>query len=830
MLRAGVMARMLGLGVLWVACVALAQEQPPTQGQAPVQVQPLATDSMPGQPQVQVQQDASDSTHTEPITQPPVQAPAPDSALAQTQAQTPAQAQAAQSQAAAMSQEPDPEWPRQMDSAGWTVLMYQPQVEKFKNPNLEARAAVSVKGPQMTEAQFGAVWVNCTVSSNPQTRMVSLIDIKVTDTRFPGLSGIQVEKLIKYLEQEIPTWKLEIDLDRLLAELDNAEVAGSKSDQLNNAPPAIYFRAEPTVLVYVDGKPILREIEGSKYKYVANTPYFMIDDGFGTMYLKGGQFWYSAAKIEGPWQSVSSVPSEVTQLAQKAQAAAAGQAPKADSGVPVITTPPKVIVSTQAAELLLSDGTPEWVALEGTGLMYVKNSENDILKDLETQQTYILIAGRWYRSKSLENGPWKHVPPDQVPSEFSRIPPESDLASVRASVPGTQEARDAVLESSIPETAAVDRNKTITVTYEGEPKFDPIQGTNMKYAVNTPKSVLQISGKYYCCDEAVWYAADAPKGPWKVATSIPKEVQDIPASSPLYNTKFVTVYDTTTEVVYVAATPSYSGAYYYGGCMVYGTGYPYYPVYPAYYYPHPVTYGFGVHYNPYTGWGFAFGVSYGWLNISFSTGGYYGGYWGAAGYHNGYRHGYAHGYYNGRRAGFAAGYRYGQNNPGGRPSQYANRDGVRSSQPRASTRPSQGTGTRPSGGQAATRPSTGAGATRPSTGQGAGARPSTQPATGNRTPKAAGAANNVYTDKNGNVYRNQGGDWQKRDNSKGSWTPTGGSSPSTSNRAATTNSGRSQSSTSTQNLNRSQQARQSGASRSASRGGMSRGGGGGRRR
>jgi len=355
------------------------------------------------------------------------------------------------------------EWPRQMDSAGWTVVMYQPQVESFKMPDMDARAAVSLKGPEMKEPQFGAVWVTCTVSADHENRMVQLIDLKVTDTRFPGLSGIQVEKLIAFLEAEIPTWKLDIELDRLLADLETAEVSGSKSDRLNNDAPAVYFRTEPTVLVIVDGKPILREIEGSTYKYVANTPYFMIDDGFGTCYLKGGQFWYSAAKVEGDWKSVSSVPSEVTQLAQKAQAAAASSAPQPDSGVPVITSPPKVIVSTRPADLLLSDGTPEWVALEGTGLMYIKNSENDILKDLETQQTYILLAGRWFRSSSLEKGPWKHVPPDQVPSEFARIPAGSDMASVRASVPGTEEARAAVLESSIPETAAVDRNKTLTV-------------------------------------------------------------------------------------------------------------------------------------------------------------------------------------------------------------------------------------------------------------------------------------------------------------------------------------------------------------------------------
>ena len=144
------------------------------------------------------------------------------------------------------------------------------------------------------------------------------------------------------------------------------------------------------------------------------------------------------------------------------------------------------------------------------------------------------------------------------------------------------------------------------------------------------------------------------------STSIPEEIYKMTPESPVYNTTYVYVYDSTPEVVYVGYYPGYTGCYVYGGTVIYGTGYYYPPYYGAYYYPRPVTYGFSVHDNPYMGWSFGFGMSfggpYGWMSVGYDPYPYHGGYWGAGGYHGGY----SHGYYDGRRDGFYAGYRYGQ--------------------------------------------------------------------------------------------------------------------------------------------------------------------------
>ena len=405
---------------------------------------------------------------------------------------------------------------------------------------------------------------------------------------------------------------------------------------------------------------------------------------------------------------------------------------------------PAIVVRTKPAEVIQTDGEPKFEPVKGTNLLYVKNSEDDIIMDIDSQQYYVLVAGRWYTTKSIAGGPWAFVPGDQLPKDFPNIPAGSDLGDVRSNVPGTTEAKEAVLENSIPQTAAVDRKTaTVEVKYDGDPKFEKIEGTSMSYAVNTDKSVLLIGSKYYCCDQAIWFESDKAMGPWAVSTKVPPEVQSIPPESPVYNVKYVYIYDTTPEVVYVGYTPAYYGSYVYGGCVVYGTGYYYYPWYGAYYYPRPVTYGFAVHYNPYEGWGFSYGISYGWMTVSV---GHYGGLLGS------------------RRLRVRLqpwlqsrlqprlSQRVQQ-----RVSQRLRRGLRRGQEPGQSSHAVQQertTRSRDKGVKSTTRPTQ-----QPAGGSGGRVKPSQQP-------------NNVYADKNGNVYRNNNGNWQSRD-SKGNWQNSG---------------------------------------------------------
>ncbi|HSC40531.1 MAG TPA: hypothetical protein VLD19_21760, partial [Chitinophagaceae bacterium] len=386
---------------------------------------------------------------------------------------------------------------------------------------------------------------------------------------------------------------------------------------------------------------------------VVNTPFTIVKNSDGRFYLYGGKRWFTAPGPTGPYSYISSVSPNLQNIqasADKAAAEAAAQSQSANAdnadnnysgnadpsaATANSNTIPQIIVSTEPAELVQSDGEPQFTPVEGTSLLYVKNSGNDIFMNVNSQQYYVLLAGRWYKANNM-NSPWTYIPSNELPADFAKIPEGSPKDNVLASVAGTDAAQEAVLDAQVPQTAKVDRKTaTSTVTYDGNPEFENIQGTNMQYSLNSSNSVLRYRGRYYTVDNGVWFEASSENGPWVVATSRPDEVDMIPPSYPVYNMKYVYVYDVDPDYVWMGYTPGYLNTYIYGPTIVYGTGYHYRPWYRHYYYPRAYTWGFNMGYNPWYGWSVGWDFSFGWFNIG--IGGsrwnyYHGGWWGPSAY------------------------------------------------------------------------------------------------------------------------------------------------------------------------------------------------------
>jgi len=718
--------------------------------------------------------------------------------------------------------EPALTWPREIETTNVVVTLYQPQLETFRNDVLTGRMAISIK-PKEKDLIFGAIWFSAKLITDLDSRTVLLEKMNITQTHFPEVDPEKVEQFKNTLEKEIEDKNVDMSLDRLLASLDLAEINREMSTRINNDSPDIYFRTEPAMLIIIDGDPIMQKTDEDEIEAVVNTPYFIVKDTkTGKYYIKGAKWWYESDNINGSWEVISKPPKKIRKLADQA---IDDEGIKEDSVIMSMDTPPEIIITTKPSELIQTDGNPDYGTIDGTQLLYVKNSESDILMNIDSQEHYLVLAGRWYTSRSLTDGSWKFTEPEDLPEDFTNIPTESDIGNVRTSVPGTDEANMALLEQTIPQTATIDRETaTIDVQYDGDPSFESIEGTNMSYAVNTDKQVLLIDGIFYCVDNGIWFESKSAKGPWSVSTDRPDEVDNLPPENPNYNVKYVYIYDSTPEVVYVGYLPGYTCSYVYGGVVVYGTGYYYNPWYHHYYYPRPVTWGFGVHYNPWTGWGFSFGVSYGWLSVSFGRS-----YWGPGGYRHGYRHGYRRGYHHGYRHGYnrgysqgaRAGYRAGQRSSASN-NVYRNRsNGVRST----------GVNQR----QAAAARSQGGNVNRAQTGsvnRGQSGNVSNRPATSNQnTPQTRPSTkdNNVYSDRNGNIQRrDQNGTWEQRSNSQGSWDrSSSGSNTRDSQQMNREHNSRQQGSQRQQNYNSSSynRSQSGGASHGGSRSSGSRGGG-----
>ncbi|MBT8054049.1 MAG: hypothetical protein KJN69_09140 [Gammaproteobacteria bacterium] len=558
-------------------------------------------------------------------------------------------------QAAALAQEDD--WPRTVPLEQGTVTIYPPQVDERSGDVIKFRAALAYRKTAGSEPVFGAGWFESRVEIDPSRGIVHPLDFKVTETRFPAGTDDLQSGLSSALARQSANWNLDFSLNDLEAGLEKAKAESLAQQGLNTAPPKIIYRDRPALLISMDGDPVLREIEDSPYRAVINTPYPLIYNGDDYFLNVAKDTWYRSSKATGPYRFEDRPPSDIAAMVNPEEA---GEASESFDEPVTAANAPEIIVSTEPAELVVTEGPAAFVPLVDD-LLVLQNSDDDVFMHVSSQEYFIVLAGRWYRAGSL-NGPWAYQPADRLPAAFADIPRGSDQADSRVYVAGTDEAKDAVLDSYVPQTAAVNRGEVdVDVVYDGDPVYRPVDGTDLVYIENTGSTVLLADGLYYLVEDGVWYVSASPNGPWQVATRRPTQIDTILPTSPVHNVKYVQIYDYTPNVVYVGYTPGYTGSYVYHNTIVYGSGWHYRPwVSPYYYYPRHSTWGFNVSYNPWSGWNF--GLSWGWGPFSFSyyTGGYWHrshhwhhrhfGRWGPHGYRPRHyaRRGYGHGRYAGR--------------------------------------------------------------------------------------------------------------------------------------------------------------------------------------
>ena len=500
------------------------------------------------------------------------------------------------------------QWPKEIPgAAGSRITIYEPQPEQYNGNSMYARAAVSIVKKAGEEPVFGVMWFNAALQAN--NGKATLQDIKLAQSKFADNDDTSKSLLQNAVEKELPAMNIQFETSRL------ADISAKEKEEtgegLKNDPPQIYYRSRPTTLIVLDGEPVEQQDDDLKMTRIVNSPYLIVKNPSDRKYyLYGGSLWYSSSNVKEGWSNVKNLPSAIRQVdaimkeEEKKDTATGNDAAK-------FTATTDILISTQPAELIQTEGPATYQAVEGSTLLYVNNSLDEIFKDIESQKNYILIAGRWYSSASLE-GPWQYTAPDALPAAFAQIPAGSEKDGVLANVAGTAEANEAIIDARVPQTAKVDRiSATCTVSYDGSPRFAAIENTNLFIAENSSITVMRApNNSYYALQNGIWFISNNPNGPWQVANERPSDVEKIPASSSAYNARYVYVYQTTPQYVYVGYTPGYMGNYICGNTIVWGTGWHYRPWYGRYYWPRPYTWGFGMHYNPWNGWSISFGLGF----------------------------------------------------------------------------------------------------------------------------------------------------------------------------------------------------------------------------
>lgn len=655
---------------------------------------------------------------------------------------------------AGSDQSADPGWPREKSSNGNRLLVYQPQVDDWKNfQDLSWRMAVSLT-PKGGKEILGVVEMQGKTDVFNDAGVVVINNPEVTRTYFPSLDPATSEKMDQLFKAFVPPM-ITISLHRVIASLPMQQAPASV--QLNNEPPKIFVGYRPSILLNVDGEPVLSEVPNTNLKFVVNTQWpLFFDSSTSAYYLAVGQQWLTGNRLDGQWSPARKLPADMSKVAQDKQWNALKKIipPSAKAG----EVTPVVFYSDKPAEVILFDGQPAYAQIPDTQLQYAKNTNSVVFVYTPTQQFYYLTAGRWFSTNDLQNGPWSYATAD-LPPDFAKIPHSSPASAILASVPGTDEAKDAVLLAQVPTTMTIkpaEAQTKVKVEYAGEPKFEPIKGTSMAYATNTSDKVIKAGDVYYLCLQGVWFMSPNAQGPWTTCTSVPQEIYTIPATSPVYNVTYVTQTANPDGTVQSSYTAGYLGGFVLGAAtgaiVANGTGYWWPPyAYGAAYYPYAATYGGAYYgaaqYNAATG-------AYGWKASAYGP---YGSATAGAGY-NPYTGTYARG--------------------GTVSTPYGSRSAAQAYNPYTGTYAQTRQGSNPNaqwgssyvsrGNQSATMGHySGANGTVAGVSGSQGGKAAASSTAWGNSAAAKTASGNMYAGHDGNVYKNTGSGWEKYNN--GSW-------------------------------------------------------------
>src|SRR5215469_11361137 len=215
------------------------------------------------------------------------------------------------------NQSSDSSWPREKYQNGNKLIIYQPQVDDWTNfQDLSWRMAVSLT-PKNGKTVVGVVEMKGTTSVDNVNKLVNISNLQVTGTDFPSLDKATADKMEQVFKSFVPQ-TFQISLFHLIAS--TPKTAPPAGVQLNNDPPKIFVGYRPSILLSVNGDPVLSGVPNTNLKFVVNTEWpLFFDESGSTYYLAVGQQWLMASKLDGQWSPTKKLPPEMSKVPQDKQ-------------------------------------------------------------------------------------------------------------------------------------------------------------------------------------------------------------------------------------------------------------------------------------------------------------------------------------------------------------------------------------------------------------------------------------------------------------------------------------------------------------------------------
>jgi hypothetical protein len=446
-------------------------------------------------------------------------------------------------------------WPRAITAGGVAFEVYEPQLQSWDGSALVADAVVTAQPAGSAEHSVGAVRVTARTKVDRAAGQVALEDIQIPQARFQATPAQQAA-WVELLRTAAPRHFTRVSLERL--EKGAALMRARESTRGTALPgnPRIVLARNPVAVVNIDGEPQLVNISGTKLQGVINTRVLLLKDAEGKYYLRVYDGWMGAPTLRGPWTLAnapagSDVAQDIARTSDRVDWLRGAPDPKTGALPSLARQLPNVVVTTQLTVVIGVNGQAKWAAIPGTKLEYVTNTKANVFRDAAARRVYVLARGRWFQGTSTGAATMEFVPATKLPADFGRIPSGHPKAGVRAYLQDAQEpGLEALAET--PTVKEVSRKEAkFNVTVDGEPRFKPIEGTQLSYVANASAPIIRVApNRYYGVQNGVWFTSQYLIGGWVLADDVPAEIYAIPPSSPIYHAVNSRVYATSTDKVY----------------------------------------------------------------------------------------------------------------------------------------------------------------------------------------------------------------------------------------------------------------------------------------
>ena len=191
-----------------------------------------------------------------------------------------------------------------------------------------------------------------------------------------------------------------------------------------DGPMRIIFSSRPAILIRLDGEPKYEDIAGTTLQRITNADAFMLRDESGMHYARIGGRWLEASDISGSWSLAGMVPDgadialqEYTTQPHLDRFAATG------SHGPT----PMIYVEVAPAELVITDGEPQYADVGGTSLRRMRNANASVFQEPTDRQLYVHLPVGWFRAWTT-NGPWQAVGDADLPTDLTALRAQSGPA------------------------------------------------------------------------------------------------------------------------------------------------------------------------------------------------------------------------------------------------------------------------------------------------------------------------------------------------------------------------------------------------------------------